>query len=98
MDKKYTNEGLPVVSSDTIETGLRDDIQYLGDNLNSDNTYKNIKEILKSENPLMLRILEIYIMTATSEVSKASFTAGFAEAYKLLRRQAEKNKLEESLD
>jgi hypothetical protein len=98
MGNKYTNEGLPVILLDTIETGLRDDIKYLGEDLNLDNTYEDIKEILDLENPLMSKILDGFRIAAPNEVYKASFTAGFAEAYKILRRQAEKNKLEENLD
>jgi len=93
LNLRYTRDGLPKVSEDTITVGVTDYLRYC-----SENIYNEIKNILKSENPLMLKLLEIYRETSPDDYSKEGFTFGFAECYKLLKRQAEHNKLEESID
>ena len=95
---KYTEAGLPIVNQSTIIVALRDEMQSKGPDINFEETYQEIKKILEQENPVLLEYLNNTRNTAPNIIAKVSFTGGFAEAYKILRRQGEINKLEELIE
>ena len=95
---KYTEAGLPIVNQSAIIVALRDEIQSKGPDISFEVTYQEIKEILEQENPALLEYLNHTRNRAPNIIAKVSFTGGFAEAYKMLRRQGEINKLEELIE
>ena len=99
MEKdKYTEDGLPIVCDKIIDVSLRDDERYIYEGVKVNKTYDHIKEILEAENPIMLEFLDIWIDEFHGDLNSDAFVMGFAGAYKLLKRQAQANKLEESLE
>ena len=94
---KYTNEGLPIVSEETIDIYLRD-ISIRSDEISSKMLAIRCVDLigtqLEQENPL-LYLMEQLQITDYTKTELDAYRFGFASAYGLLRRQAEINKLEE---
>ena len=96
MEDKYTPSGLPKVISSTLLIGTRDDSGSLGKGTYDYQLfYSEIRKILENEDPNMLKYLDVLRKSACNKFIEEGLTIGFAQAYKMLRRQSEINQLEE---
>jgi hypothetical protein len=93
-EQNYTQDGLPVVSEETIKA--MDAIFPMS----KKSTLKDFKEYLIKENPNLVRIMDEFVMF--DETGSVEFLYGFLSGmqimYESLRRQSAANKLEREIE
>jgi len=94
-EQKYTQEGLPVVSEDTINIFIRDLERRLSEDGDSfENLFSEIEDKLGEENPNLILIKDYVANREWSEKELDLFNFGLCFAYNLLHNQLEINKME----
>ena len=92
MEAKYTQDGLPVVSDETIETL---NILFFR---SSRILLVDFMKILEQDNPnLYLFFKSMIEFDDPKDLRKDAYIGGFYHAYESLRRQAASNKLEKEV-
>ena len=92
MDKRYTKEGLPIVSIDTLATFGKDMISRTPDYVG-----EWIKDIDK-ENPGVSAYMNVTVATLCPPEHRDNMYSAIAGLYKILKNQAQINSLESHLD
>jgi len=97
MERKYTEDGLPVISKGVAETSIRDYLRRRAEGPKSVDAYYSelVTVILENENPELGPFLQM-IEKHLSPTSFNSFCFGLGSMYDLFKRQAKTNQLEES--
>jgi len=93
-NQKYTPNGLPVITQDTIDLFFRDNAQI--DREGFDSVLKNIERLtehLSSTNPHITKALDRFAQEYGANRFESYLGGIFV--YELLKRQAEVNRLEE---
>ena len=108
MTERYTQEGLPVVSKNTLDLMCRDINQIGGEaskkiketrvfDISSSPEFL-MREHIRINNPQLYRHIQEMAKLEQTEQEKLSYLTGALTAYEAVRRQAEVNQLEEGLD
>ncbi|MDO8460480.1 MAG: hypothetical protein Q7S74_05190 [Nanoarchaeota archaeon] len=98
MNIKYTVDGLPIVSRETIDVFQRDMLRRCTEGNDSEFSLEIVKRIVK-ENPYLANAAEEFYGQTNQRDGKPlepseDYYFGIGVTYELLRKQAESNNLE----